>query len=282
MHKLRCVDTHFWSDSYIVDLDPSEKLLFLYLLTNASIGLSGCFEMSLRTIAFETGIDREMVAKMLDRFQEHGRIKHKDGWIVLIHFTKHQKYNPNMGKAAANELAVAPKWITETLRQELETLPEWFPNGSETLTEPLPNPYRTLKGSEEKGIEKEGKWPAAPFETVSEDTPLEKIEPTFENPAVVIFQDKMKVKVRTNFAKEIVSRVKNLSVWEQLLSDKIAWADEPLEKRRSVAKWILEAYEERLRTHIDKQPEKLPDITTKIVEQDNARRGILPPPALAI
>ncbi len=68
----------------------------------------------------------------------------------------------------------------------------------------------------------------------------------FDHPAVVIYQEKFQVKVRTNFAKAVADRVKDLSVWTHLIADKIAWADEPLEKRQNVAKWILKAYDERV------------------------------------
>ena len=37
MAKQRYINTKFWRDSYIEDLDPIEKLLFLYLLSNPAV-----------------------------------------------------------------------------------------------------------------------------------------------------------------------------------------------------------------------------------------------------
>ena len=37
MSKLRSVSTAFWSDPFIEDLNPAQKLLFLYLITNEKI-----------------------------------------------------------------------------------------------------------------------------------------------------------------------------------------------------------------------------------------------------
>jgi hypothetical protein len=67
MAKQRYINTKFWRDSYIEDLDPTEKLLFLYLLTNPDTNICGVYELPLKIIAADTGIDKEMVKKLLNR-----------------------------------------------------------------------------------------------------------------------------------------------------------------------------------------------------------------------
>ena len=37
MSKKRYVNTVFWDDAYITNLDPSEKLIFIYLLTRKKV-----------------------------------------------------------------------------------------------------------------------------------------------------------------------------------------------------------------------------------------------------
>jgi len=69
MSKLRSVNTKFWDDTFIVDLDPKEKLLFLYLITNSLTNLLGIYEISIRKISFDTGLTPEMVQKGLERFE---------------------------------------------------------------------------------------------------------------------------------------------------------------------------------------------------------------------
>src|SRR5436309_789071 len=61
MATQRLVNTNFWKDTYIIDLDPTQKLLFLYFLTSPRTSLAGVYEISLREAAFDTGIDRDMV-----------------------------------------------------------------------------------------------------------------------------------------------------------------------------------------------------------------------------
>lgn len=88
MAKQRYINTKFWSDSFIVELNPLERYLFIYLLTNEHTNISGVYELPIRTMAFETGLDVEMLPKMIDKFV--GRVHYIDGWLCLKNFTKHQ------------------------------------------------------------------------------------------------------------------------------------------------------------------------------------------------
>ena len=98
MSKERYLNTKFWDDNYIIEKDPIEKLLFLYLLTNTLTNIIGIYEISINRIAFDTGIDKDMVIKILERFEIDDKAKYKNGWIALKNFTKHQKNNPKINK----------------------------------------------------------------------------------------------------------------------------------------------------------------------------------------
>lgn len=135
--KLRSVNTHFWDDPYIVGLDPSEKLLFLYLLTNPLCNLLGVYEISIRRISFDTGFEKDMVEKMLDRFVRDKKIICYEGYIALLNFVKNQRYNSNM--------LIGAREIFKTL-----------PNGLQTLL----NGYQTIwkeevEEEEEREVERE-------------------------------------------------------------------------------------------------------------------------------
>ena len=62
------INTRFWIDDYISHLDPTEKLMFLYFLTNPLTDICGVYEIPLKNIALDTGIDKEMVEKIIKRF----------------------------------------------------------------------------------------------------------------------------------------------------------------------------------------------------------------------
>jgi len=120
MAKNRYLNTYFWSDIYIQDLDPSEKLLYIYLLTNEFTNISGIYEISVRRIAFDTGIDRDMVIKIINRFEVDGKIKYLDGKIAIKNFIKHQSLNPKICKGIAKELKKAPDELFEFIEYDEE------------------------------------------------------------------------------------------------------------------------------------------------------------------
>ena len=100
MSKNRMINTKFWSDTFIENCDPIEKLLFLYLLTNTETNMLGIYEIAIRRIAFDTGIDKDMILKIFGRFENAGKALYIDGYVVIQNFMKHQKYNPMMLKSA--------------------------------------------------------------------------------------------------------------------------------------------------------------------------------------
>jgi hypothetical protein len=108
MSKKRSVDTHFWNDNYVAELDPIEKILFLYFLTNPLTNMLGVYEIPLRRIAFDTGIDADMVKKIIDRFDRDGKFSYVDGYLVVHKFLEHQRLNTNMKTSAENEFLALP------------------------------------------------------------------------------------------------------------------------------------------------------------------------------
>jgi len=115
MSRQRYLDTKFWDDTYIVSLDPIEKLLFIYLLTNPLTNICGIYETSLRRIAFDTGVEQAMVLNILKRFEEDDKVKYQKGYIALKNFTKYQANNEKINKGIVSLLKGIPaelvKWV---------------------------------------------------------------------------------------------------------------------------------------------------------------------------
>ena len=74
MARYRNVSTSFWEDNKIVDdFSPEDKYIYLYCMTNPHTNLCGCYEISLKQIAYETGYNTDSVErllKLLDRTHE--------------------------------------------------------------------------------------------------------------------------------------------------------------------------------------------------------------------
>lgn len=107
--KGRMISSKFWSDTFIVDkLNPLDRYLFLYLLTNEKTNLCGVYEISLRTISNETGLEKEEVVRMLERLK--GKVEYRDGWVCLVNFLKHQNQeNQSIVKGIENRMKELPK-----------------------------------------------------------------------------------------------------------------------------------------------------------------------------
>jgi hypothetical protein len=115
MAQNRWVSTNFWKDTYVSDLDPVEKLLFLYLLTNPRTNIAGIYEISIREMAFDTGIDKDMIAKVIDRFQRDKKAYYSRGWITMLNWFRHQSMNPKMKAGAKAIIDELPRWYREEL-----------------------------------------------------------------------------------------------------------------------------------------------------------------------
>lgn len=113
MSKLRSVSTAFWSDPFIEDLSPSEKLLFLYLITNDKTNMLGIYEVSIKKISFDTGLNKDIIEKALKEFERLSKVKYIKNHIVLVNFMKHQNYNTNMKKSAIDIYNDLPKELKD-------------------------------------------------------------------------------------------------------------------------------------------------------------------------
>lgn len=123
MAKTRVINTVFWEDNYTGNLDPTEKLLFLYFLTNTSTNISGIYQITLKKVAVETGIDKDMVEKIIKRFSNDGKIFYIDGWLGIRNFIKHQNQkSPLVEKGIERELSEIPENIKNVVFGDKNTL----------------------------------------------------------------------------------------------------------------------------------------------------------------
>lgn len=116
MAKTRHINTRFWDDDFIAGLDPQGKLLFLYFLSNPLTDLCGAYEITLRRVAFDTGLSPKKIAELLGCFEAAGKILFRNGWVLIRNFGKHQQGNsPNVKKGIARSLNDCPSWVKESL-----------------------------------------------------------------------------------------------------------------------------------------------------------------------
>jgi hypothetical protein len=94
--KLRSINTRIWDDSWISELSPNEKLVWLYLLTNPLTNLIGVYEITLKRIAFDTGLSIDSVREAIEGFQRQKKAFYYENHIMLVNFYANQSMNPKM------------------------------------------------------------------------------------------------------------------------------------------------------------------------------------------
>lgn len=108
MAKYRQLFTQFWSDSFILELTPDEKLFYVYLISNSKTTQCGIYELSSRIIEIETGHNKETVEKLLHKFCECNKILYCPATkeIMVINWMKYNvPNNINAIKCVNREIA---------------------------------------------------------------------------------------------------------------------------------------------------------------------------------
>jgi len=120
MEKLRSVSTAIWSDTWFEDLTPSEKLLFIYLLTNDKTNMLGIYEISIKKISYDTGLNKDTIQKALKGFESVNKVNYIDNHVILLNFIKNQKFNSNMQKSAIDKYNNLPNNVKFKDLQEIK------------------------------------------------------------------------------------------------------------------------------------------------------------------
>jgi len=106
----RSIDSAIWDDTWFEALDPNDKLLFFYLLTNDRTNMLGIYEVSLKKISFDTGLTIKAISKAFTSFAEREKVYYtEENYVVIKNFLKHQAFNENMKKSAIAIYESLPK-----------------------------------------------------------------------------------------------------------------------------------------------------------------------------
>jgi hypothetical protein len=90
MAEYRQTYCKMWSDTWFSELELDEKLLWSYFFTNEHTSVAGIYEISPKTMAFETGIKRERVEEILLKFRKVEKLRYEDGILWIFNMPKYQ------------------------------------------------------------------------------------------------------------------------------------------------------------------------------------------------
>ena len=65
MANYRNISMDFWQDSKVVDdFTPEDRYMYLYCMTNPHTNLCGCYEISVKQMANETGLQQRILCSI--------------------------------------------------------------------------------------------------------------------------------------------------------------------------------------------------------------------------
>lgn len=90
----RTISMSFWTDNKIVDdFTPEDRYFYLYLFTNPHTNLCGCYEVSVKQMAYETGYGADSIVTLLKRFEDiHHVLRYSEATKEVFLLNWH-KYN---------------------------------------------------------------------------------------------------------------------------------------------------------------------------------------------
>lgn len=119
MPKQRYINTKLWNDNWIRTLNPLDRYLFIYLLTNEHTNIAGIYELPVGSMAYESGLDeRDLQNAMLKRLEP--KVYYIDGWVIICNFPKHQDYEKSPKIRAGIETCL--KDIPDRVLKGIDTL----------------------------------------------------------------------------------------------------------------------------------------------------------------
>ena len=137
----RNVQMAFWTDTKISDdYTPEDRYFYLYLLTNPHTNLCGCYEISVKQMADETGYSKETIEKLIKRFEEvHKTIVYSKSSkeVLLINWSKYnwtssEKFRKPLLKEIEHVKSIEFKSFLEDLFSGEDTVSIPYSYGSDT------------------------------------------------------------------------------------------------------------------------------------------------------
>lgn len=107
--KTRIIYTKIWEDDFFSTLTLKQQLLFLFLLTNARIGLTGMYELTDKTIKNNTKLRAEDITLAKEVFTNARKVFFKESWVYVVNAKRLNGYHgEKLNKAVSSELSLIP------------------------------------------------------------------------------------------------------------------------------------------------------------------------------
>lgn len=148
--KTRIIHTKIWRDGYFSELNRTEKLLFIYLITNPYIGLSGIYELPDKYIKIELGLSQKELDKTKAKFEKDKKFKFYKSYVIVINVNRYQAFiGEKNERAKEKELELLPTEVLDTL-----SIPYRYPIDSPSNKKSIINNKKLISNNKKLEIKK--------------------------------------------------------------------------------------------------------------------------------
>lgn len=116
--KVRMIRVCYWDDPYVLNLLPTERYLYLYLMLTPLNNIAGMYEITDKTIVYHTGLGQKQVTAHMNKLTKDGKILRFDSWLIIVNHLKHQELKSSLTrKGIFNIISAMPKDVVERTLQ---------------------------------------------------------------------------------------------------------------------------------------------------------------------
>jgi hypothetical protein len=90
--KTRIVHTKIWEDDWFRELSKPAGWLFMYLITNPRINLSGMYQISLAALLFGTRFEEKEIDVLKTELAQKGKVFFYRDWVYVVNAKKYGGY----------------------------------------------------------------------------------------------------------------------------------------------------------------------------------------------
>lgn len=115
--KTRIVWTKVWDDTWFDSLSQNGRLLFIYLITNQDIGLSGCYQIPDKKIIYHTHLTKEELITTKKEIKL--KAKFLEDWVYIENAQGYNGFTGSSNEVALKrEIALIPINVKNTLLKD--------------------------------------------------------------------------------------------------------------------------------------------------------------------
>ena len=93
MSSFRQIHSKIWKDDWFLDLEPVDKLFFIYLFSNESATMIGLYELPIRVMSFESGLTAPEIRDTFQVFANAQKAYYENGVVFIPTMRKYHSSN---------------------------------------------------------------------------------------------------------------------------------------------------------------------------------------------